>query len=126
MGKMSIRVDANVEGKTFKFAFKWEGGDEEIEHVMDFIEMAARKTDVTPKSFAQNTLRLLPTTGLMQDERTREVQMMAILYLVLQLPTNSPDRPGPIHNYAAAEDITAELNVGDDAITGGWVKVKYR
>lgn len=40
-----------------------------------------------------------------------------MLYAVLQFPTQSPDRPGAIYNYAATEDIDAKLDVRDDTIT---------
>jgi hypothetical protein len=71
----------------------------------------------TPEALTHAALLHLPKMGLMDDPGAREAQMMAILYTVLQLPTRSPDRPGAVHSYAAAEDIDVKLDVRDDRVT---------
>jgi hypothetical protein len=48
----------------------------------------------------------------------REFQMMAILYTILQLPTQNPERPGAIYNYAGREDIEVDLCARDRSLTG--------
>jgi hypothetical protein len=69
------------------------------------------------EALTQGFLRHLPETGLMEDAGARKMQMMAILYAVLQFPTQSPDRPGAIYNYAATEEIDAKLAMRDKATT---------
>jgi hypothetical protein len=118
MGKMTIHVDAKVEGKSTEFTFNWEGDDPEIKNVMEFIEQRADEANITPETFTHSTLRELPATGLLKEPGAQQVQMMAILYTVLQMPTRSPDRPGSIYNYAASENIDATLIVGDKGVSG--------
>ena len=101
MGKMAIHVDADTDGKKFEFAFNWEGDDAAIENVMNSMQKLADHAGTSPEALAHSFLRHLPTTGLRTDPGQQEVQMMAILYAVLQMPTNLPDRPGAIYNYAA-------------------------
>src|SRR5215470_3422507 len=113
MGKMSVNVDAWIDGKTCKFGFDWHGGPAEVEQVMAFIEEVAVDAGMTPEAFAQATVRQLPSMGPMEERDARQVQAMAILYLVLQFPTTVADRPGAIYRYAGDEEITANLTVRD-------------
>jgi hypothetical protein len=117
MGKMKISIDAEVEGKRLEFSFTWDGDDNAIGKVSRFIEWLADQEGVTPEALTQAVLRHLPATGVMDDPGRREVQKMAILYMILQLPTRDSDRPGAIYNYAGREDIKAQLQVRDKEVT---------
>jgi hypothetical protein len=117
MGSMKISVDAEVAGKRFDFAFTWDGDDDAIKKLMRFIEARADEAGITPETFTHSALRHLPVTGLIDNTGAQEVQMMAILYTILQFPTQSPDRPGAIYNYAGHEDIRARLHVRDQEVT---------
>ncbi len=116
MGEMKIRVDAKVEGKACDFTFEWEGDDDEIQNVMEFIDRVADAAKVTPEAFTHSALHHLPNTGVLEDPGQKQAQMMAILYTVLQLPTGQPDRPGSIYNYAASESIDVTLTVRDEGV----------
>jgi hypothetical protein len=51
----------------------------------------------------------------MEDHDAQEVQIMAILYVVLNAPSRSPDRPGALYRYAADdEEVTATLTLSED------------
>jgi hypothetical protein len=112
MGSMEIRVDA----PPVKLAFTWECSQSDIETTMTFIEDRAAEAGVTPEQFAQGALSELPATGIMKDPDAKQAQMMAIAYWVLNLPTNSPGRPGAVYRYAADEHIVAVLTVTDRGI----------
>jgi hypothetical protein len=116
MGKMNINVDAKVGGKTFGFAFNWEGDADAIESLMRFVEKMAADWKVTPDALTQSILRDLPATGLLKDKTEQQFQIAAVLWTVLQLPTQNPDRPGSVYNYAPDEETTVKLTVRDDAI----------
>ena len=116
MGKMNINVDAKVGGKTFGFALNWEGDADAIESLMGFVEKMAADWKVTPDALTQSILRDLPTTGLLKDKTEQQFQMAAVLWTVLQLPTQSPDRPGSVYNYTPDEETAVKLIISDDAI----------
>ena len=116
MGKMNIAIDAKVGGKSFGFAFNWEGDADAIESLMGFVEKMAADWKVTPDALTQSILRDLPTTGLLKDKTEQQFQMAAVLWTVLQLPTQNPDRPGSVYNYAPDEETAVKLIISDDAI----------
>jgi hypothetical protein len=84
-----------------------------LEHVMTFIDNMAVDNKVTPEQITHSTLAHLPETGLMEEPGAQQVQMMAILYVVLNSPLN---RPGAIYQYAADEEITAVVTVSEDRV----------
>src|SRR6266404_2494247 len=86
--------DAKVGGKSFGFAFNWGGDADAIESLMGFVEKMAADWKVTPDALTQSILRDLPTIGLLKDKTEQQFQMAAVLWTVLQLPTQNPDRPG--------------------------------
>ena len=116
MGKLNIAVDAKVGGKSLGFAFNWEGDADAIERLMGFVEKMAADWKVTPDALTQSILRDLPATGVLKDKGEQQFQMAAVLWTVLQLPTQSPDRPGSVYNYAPDEETGVKLIIRDDAI----------
>jgi hypothetical protein len=60
----------------------------------------------------------LPAIGVSDDPGQRQVQMMLILYTILQfhMPDDT-DRPGAIYDYAGREDIKAQLRIRDKQVT---------
>jgi hypothetical protein len=115
MGKMSIAVDAKGGGKRVKFV--WEGDDAAIRNIMSAVEEFATSNGVTAKQLSQGALKHFPVMGWREKESERQFQMMTILYAVLKLPMpKNAGRPGEVHNYAADEDISATLTVGDKAV----------
>jgi hypothetical protein len=110
MVTMKIKVNAGP----VAFEFNWEGGTDEIEGVMIFIDDLAAEKKLTPEQLTHSTLAHLPKTGLMKDHDAQKVQIMAILYVVLNAPSRSPDRPGALYRYAADEEVTATLTLSED------------
>jgi hypothetical protein len=55
--------------------------------------------------------------GWMKEDGARQAQMMAIAWIVLQLPTNNRHRPGAIYNYASDSDINVRLTVNENGVT---------
>jgi len=117
MGKMSIAVDAEGADKKCAFKFIWEGDDTAIQNIIRTVERVAAGAGVTAKQFTHSCLKHLPAIGLRENEGEQQFQMMAILYTVLKLPMpENAGRPGEVHDYAADEDISATLTVGDKAV----------
>jgi hypothetical protein len=115
MGTMCIEVDARVGGKECQIAFNWEGDEEEVRKTMAAVERLADEAKITPEALIQSVLHHLPSMET-PDEQARQVTMMILLYTVLSLPTQSPDRPGALYNYASREQITAAVKVRDDGV----------
>jgi hypothetical protein len=120
MGKMTVTIDADTESGKVEFKFTWNGDDEAVREVMKFIDKMADDAGVAPEALVQSALKHFPAAkkGIETNPGAQQVMMMTLLYAVLQLPTQQPDRPGAIYNYAATEDITAKLIVRDDKVTG--------
>jgi len=49
--------------------------------------------------------------GLRENKNEQQIQMVAILYIILNLSIEG--RPGLVRDYAAAEDIHAKLLIAD-------------
>jgi len=116
MGCLNVKVDAAIDGQFCEVEFNWGCGPDDVEEILAFIDEAADDAGLTPEAFAQTTVRHLPSMGLMEGD-AGQVQLMAIVYLVLQFPTTSADRPGAVYRYAGDEEIVASLTVRGDGIT---------
>lgn len=116
MGKMIIAIDIKVGSRNFESDIEWQGGENEIRGVMNFIDRMADNDGLSRDAFTHNTLRYLSIAGWHSHPNEQEAQKMAVLYTVLQCPMPTPYR-GAICNYAASEDIEAILMVRDAAVT---------
>ena len=118
MGKMTINIDAEVEGEKLEFSFTWSGDDDAIDNILCFAQDRADEAGISPQALAQGVLYHLPATGVSNDPGQREFQMMLILYTILQLHMpDDADRPGAIYDYAGHEDIKTQLQIRDKQIT---------
>ena len=115
MGKICIAIDIHSGGRDFESDIEWQAGEHEIQKVIDFIGRIADQDGITPEALTHSTLRYMSGMGWRSDPDDYEAQLMAVLYTVLQC--TMPDRPGPIYNYAASEDIEAVLMVRDASVT---------
>jgi hypothetical protein len=123
MGKVTVTVDAEIKGKHFELQFDWFGGAAEIDSTMKDMEEAARRQGTSAKALSQRVLQYLPSMGLLEDPGQRQFQLMAIAWVILQLPTENAGRPGFVHNHVADEEIVANLIVRDNGVRAelrGW------
>ena len=111
MGKMNIAVDARGGDKKCAFNFNWEGDDAAIRSIISGIEKSAALAGVTTRQLTQSYLKHLPAMGLRKNKNEQRIQMVAILYIILNLSIEG--RPGLVRDYAAAEDIHAKLFIAD-------------
>lgn len=112
MGKMSIAVDAKSGGKNCAFKFVWEGDDAAIQNIMSQVERVAARVGVTAQQFTHSTLKHLPAMRLRKNKNEQQLQMMALVYIILKLSIEG--RPGLICDYAADEDIQGKVVIADD------------
>ena len=115
MGKITVTISDKASKKD-PLVFEWEGDDTAIRNVMQTIDKIAKQGGVSPDKFTQAALKHLPMMGWSDNEIIKRGQVMAVLYIVLNLPTRSEDRPGSVYNYAASEDINADLSIENNQI----------
>ena len=111
MGKMSISVDASGGDKKCAFNFNWEGDGAAIRSIISGIEKSAALAGVTTRQLTPASLKHLPARGLRENKNEQQIQMVAILYMLLSLSIEG--RPGLVRDYAADEDIHAKLFIAD-------------
>ena len=111
MGKMSIAVDARGGDKKCAFNFTWEGDDAATRSIISGIEKSAALAGVTTRQLTHSYSKHLPAMGLLKNKNEQQIQMVAILYIILNLSIEG--RPGLVRDYAADEDIHARLVIAD-------------
>ena len=115
MGTINVNIDAEADGKEkLRFSFSWNGDREQIQRAMDFVTQTAVQIGLTPQQFAQSILIGLPETGVMQDEAPQQVQMMAIVFAIVDYA--AAEVPGPILDVVAEQDITAAIIIRDETV----------
>ena len=112
MGKVAVQIN-NGNGSQFG-GFEWQGDDAAITNINKEMEKLADRAGVSPEAVAHSVLRRLPEMGLLEDEGPRQLQMMAVLWIVLHSETPELERGGPVYLYAATEDISAVLTLIDE------------
>jgi hypothetical protein len=59
----------------------------------------------------------LPKTGILQDEGAQQVQMMAIIFAILdEAEKRIENIPGPVLDVVADQDVTAAITVRDNKV----------
>jgi hypothetical protein len=118
---MESTFEIFVDGKS---VFTWKGDQEAVEHIFEAFPGAAEHAGMTERQFADNCVHLLIEQGhIMSDSAGQEMQMMAILWRVLEAETGNPDHPGRIASYVGAADFTVDLH--ETKIEGDLVEVKF-
>ena len=113
MGKIHITVDAGNQ-RTLKF--EWSGDDHDIAGIVRRIEDIAEREGVTPNQLTHSFMRFMAGGKMLEEGARRELLLVAITYFVLALPTNNPEMPGTISNYAAGDNIRAVLHLRDNGL----------
>jgi hypothetical protein len=117
MGAINVNIDAEADGKEkLEFSFSWNGDREQIQRAMEFVTETAIQIGVTAQEFAQSALISLPETGIMQDEGAQQVQMMAIIFAILDYAERQAEAPGPILDVVAKQDITVAIIIRDETV----------
>ena len=72
---------------------------------------------MSPTEFASACIQRLSSRALRTQGRVgQEMQMMGVIWFILQADTNNVEHPGKIQDYAANTDFAVNLHV--DAIQG--------
>ncbi len=90
-------------------AFVWTGGPTEISRVLEDVPRAAEHAGFTPRKFAAAAISHMRHHGIMRDPVGGEMQMMAVLWRILDAKSPDPEHPGKIGDYAGHDNIEADL-----------------
>ncbi len=82
---IEITIDAEMDEKQFKSTITFEGTRDDIMSGVCFIEENAGRVGLSPQQFVEATLTHLPMTGFLPDEAAQQIQIMAIIYAVMNL-----------------------------------------
>jgi hypothetical protein len=104
MGRLTIAING-------KRLFEGEGEAAEVEAVEQQVRAVADSGNMTADSIAEiAVVGIAERGGLMQP--VMEVELLALVYFVLNLPIDEADRPGRIRDYIPRYDF--DVDVGCD------------
>jgi hypothetical protein len=107
MGTMSIAVDGEP-------SFEWDGDDEEIKNILETFPQAAKDVGLTPRKFADACLLHLKGGLSSPSPPGQEMQMMGVIWRILETESPNAEHPGKIAVYAATTDLDIDLQSSDD------------
>jgi hypothetical protein len=90
MATITISVDGNE-------IFSWDGDDASIKNILEAFPRAARHVDLTPHELADNCIAHLRSGQLCSANSVgQEMQMMGVIWHILEAETDHPEHPGRI------------------------------
>jgi hypothetical protein len=112
-GEMTVTI-AGTHTHTFDWAAT---GPEDIEQLYEMIEGLARKQGHPARDLAATLMLHTANNPLPQAATARRGVMNWAVFLVMELPTNQPDRPGKVRDYFMRSSIEAEITIEDGSFT---------
>jgi hypothetical protein len=111
MGTIAVSVDGDP-------IFNWQGDEAAITQLMEAFPSAAERVGLTPNKFAQACVSHLSSDILhKQGAVGQKMQMMGVVWLILDQNTNNAEHPGKIRDYAAITDFEVDLRPHDGGVT---------
>jgi hypothetical protein len=108
-------IKVAVDGKP---AFVWEGDEAATKHILEEFPVAARGVGMTPRELADNCMGHFRTGSLVSEDRVgQEMQMMGIIWHVLEAETGNAEHPGKIADYVGSVDFVVDLSPRDQGFT---------
>jgi hypothetical protein len=102
MGTMAISVEGHP-------VFSWDGDEVTVQNVLREFPHIAERLGISVNDLAMSSLAGTSDGGLWKEPRVRDLQMKAIIWLILNSPTNHPDHPGKISDYAGTLIFNVDL-----------------
>ena len=104
MGNVTLRLDGAE-------IFKWSGDDLGIQKLELAFADAARNRGVTPDVLASSIVMQLPGTGIVEEKRAQALQLMGIMYFILQRSTGDPRHAGKYRDYLGVSEFEFDLQI---------------
>jgi hypothetical protein len=106
---MTSTFEVSVDGSKI---FTWEGDREVVENVREAVPRGAKDAGVTEDQLADMSIHLLIKEGhlISTDPVGQEMQMMAIVWRILETETGNPNHPGKIASYVGGADFSVDIH----------------
>ena len=105
MGTITVAIDGES-------IFTWDGDEAAVKHVLEDFPHGASSVGMTPRALADNCVAHL-SKGL----RAGEMQMIGVIWHILEAETHNAEHPGKIADYAGAVDFLVDLRTTDQGFT---------
>jgi hypothetical protein len=91
--------------------FAWDGDKVAVEHILEKFPVGARHVGMTAQQFSDECIMYYFRAGslISEDRVGREMQMMAVIWRILELETNNAEHPGKIADYVGSVDFDIDL-----------------
>ncbi len=114
MGMITVAIDGES-------IFTWDGDEAAVKHVLEDFPHGAASVGMTPRALADNYVAHL-SKGLRvgdeeQDQAGQEMQMVGVIWRILEAETHNAEHPGKIADYAGAVDFFVDLRTTDQGFT---------
>jgi hypothetical protein len=114
IGMITVAIDGES-------IFTWDGDEAAVKHVLDDFPHGAASVGMTPRALADNCVVHLSKGLRVGDEEQgqagQEMQMVGVIWRILEAETHSAEHPGKIANYAGAVDFFVDLRTTDQGFT---------
>ena len=111
MGTIKIAVGG-------KPMFSWDGDESAVNTILNAFPKGARSVGMSPQELANNCIAHLSSGSLLARDRVgQEMQMMGVIWRILESKTNNAEHPGKIGEYASAIDFEVDFELTDRGFT---------
>ena len=114
MGMITVAVDGES-------IFTWDGDEAAVKHVLEDFQHCAASVGTTPRALADNCVAYLSKCLRVGDEEqgqvAQEMQMMGVIWHILEAKTRNAEHPGKIADYAGAVNFLVDLRITDQGFT---------
>jgi hypothetical protein len=114
MGMITVAIDGES-------IFTWDGDEAAVQHVLEDFPHGAASVGMTPRALADNCVAHLSKGLRVGDEEQgqvgQEMQMVGVIWRILEAETHNAEHPGKIADYAGAVDFLVDLRITDQGFT---------
>ena len=112
MGTITVAIDGES-------IFTWDGDEAAVKHVLEDFPHDAASAGMTPRALADNCVAHLSRRvgDEEQGQAGQEMQMMGVIWHILEAETHNAEHPGRIADYAGAVDFLVDLRITDQGFT---------
>jgi len=105
MGTIAIAVDGN-------HVFNWQGDEAEAKHIIEEFPRGAHHVGMTPDELSDEGIGQL----LSESPVVREMQMMGVIWRILEMEINDPERPGKVADYIGNTNFDVDLQMHGEGV----------
>jgi hypothetical protein len=85
---------------------------DEAKQILKDFRCAARHVGLTPEEFVDNCVQHLRDGRLLSEGRVgQEMQMMGVVWRILETETNDPEHPGKVADYIGNTNFDVDLEM---------------